>query len=383
MNSVSRPIVTSFNALAANEYHNYAVNIYDVVNSTYITVFHGKVFADANGHAEIRIDDILRDNLFKWGYSWNDNNQEWVPSRYITFGDTVLPVEDGTIFFLSNYSVVVAGGGSQSGTAWGGLDVSWQPVSLIESAAIVNLSLINDGIVPHIPPIATPHMWAALTIIVNGNNDTLKIGYSQADAVEIPIVGNGSFTVMQAFILSDLFTAFFGDDEIDGGDADDVQDDEIDGGYADDEGYSITGGLLSLYSGGATIPFAQIDVCASPYYVAWILPSGGWSCWGFDGNTTHDTQATVNSIRDNMDADVITGMEMQTKLTLYSGFVTKDEYNHLCTLNHAKEVYVYDTANDRSILCRVESRNNATAGNVRWQNTPFVLSLIEINRAII
>ena len=74
-------------------------------------------------------------------------------------------------------------------------------------------------------------------------------------------------------------------------------------------------------------------------------------------------------------------LEQQHTHNLYTNFVTKDEYNLLCTLNTAREVYLYDSTLDRGVWCNVDNRGTTTAGNVMWQMQPFNLQLKEITHA--
>ena len=82
-----------------------------------------------------------------------------------------------------------------------------------------------------------------------------------------------------------------------------------------------------------------------------------------------------------MDADRIVVMEHQPRHELHTNFVTKEQYNTLCTLATAREVYLYDSTLDRGAWCTVETRGTTTAGDVMWRMQPFNLVLTEITHA--
>jgi hypothetical protein len=135
---------------------------------------------------------------------------------------------------------------------------------------------------------------------------------------------------------------------------------------------------INLYHGGGVIPVAHVDRCPSPYYVAWRLPSGGWFCWGFDGNTTEQASPSVATLHDYRNSDRVTEMDVQQQYSLFSGFLAREQYNIITTIAYAREVYLYNVETDKGVWCSVENRTLPTAGNVRWRFEPINITLKEI-----
>ena len=388
MNSIFKPIVATFANLAASTPYTYRVTLHSFVENDEVEVYRGRCISDADGNLAVRIDTVCRDYAYRHPRVWQQDRQGYVPAALASLTTPRTPDD----YIITNAIVTVydAGGNEVANYTdnpmWAGWLPEWMKGELIWfTGQKADLTLLGNGIVPHLPPVATTKMWCDLVLQwFDASDITLTDGVT---TISIPTSSEGCYDV--AFTLQDLFDTL-ADTEIDGGESDSTPDGEIDGGDSDDtpdgevdggdstEEYTVTAGI-KLYV--ESMKVAEVDACASPYYVAWVLPSGGWMCWGFDGNTTQSANPTVTTIRDTMDADRVTGMDVQAIFSLFSGFLTRDEYNLLTTLAFAREVYVYDTRNDKGVWCTVDSRTIPTAGNVRWRNEPLNITLKEITHS--
>lgn len=396
MNSVTQAITVTAAGLQASAMLSYSVALYAHTTFAYNEIYRGRCYTDADGSATMRIDGILRDFAYRHGRRWVESMQRFVPRELVGFDNTLHPVDDGTTFLASDVLVTVydsdgnAAWHSDAVPVWAGFLAPWQVGELPYYAGLhFNLATVGNSAIPHLPPIATGNMWLGLSLVwlsTGGRNPELGIDLAKA---EMRVTDAGCYVV--AYTLQALYdmignvAEFDGgeadsvpDSTIDGGDADDVADDEIDGGGAEETQYSVGGVTVNLYYNDTAHPVAVVDQCASPYYVAWVLPNGGWFCRGFDGNTTVGGTPQALTITDLMDADRVVSIDEQAEYTLNSGFVTRDEYNTLCTMRYAREVYLYDSKNDNGKWCAVASRGLTTAGNVRWHNQPFTVTLKEI-----
>lgn len=392
MNSIYKPIVATFAGLSASTPYTYRVTLHSFVENDEVEVYRGRCISDADGNLAVRIDTVCRDYAYRHPRVWQQDRQGYVPAAL----QDIMSPHAPTDYILTNAIVTIfdAGGDEVANytdnTMWAGWLPDWMSGELIWfSGQLANLALLGNDIVPHLPPVATTKMWCDIVLQWFSNDDIKLTNDNNTEA--IPHSGMGCYDI--AFTLRNLFETFDGgildggesdsipDGEIDGGDSDDTPDGEVDGGDSTEE-YRVTAGqTYYIKTPDGPIPVAKVDLCASPYYVAWVLPSGGWMCWGFDGNVTQSANPTVTTIRDTMDADRVTGMDVQAIFSLFSGFLTREEYNLLTTLAFAREVYVYDTKNDKGVWCSVDSRTIPTAGNMRWRNEPLNITLKEITHS--
>lgn len=388
--SVSRPLVLPLSGLTPYKYYIYTMGLYDITQDVYNVVFTGRCIADENGKVYLRIDEVCRDYAWHERRVWEAGRQDYIPADLVSlYSHSLTPVEDGARFIFSSAAVSVYDGDtpvySNVGTViWAGREASWMKGEpYVAEGVWCNFATLGNNIVPHLPPLATDNMW--LGLVFQWYKDTMpSIGYD-IYAVELTLSGEGCYAV--SFTMADIFdiasevnggdSNSVAEDEIDGGDSSTVADTEVNGGDSR-EGVILSGTDIKLFVDGEPHVVAHVDECAAPFYVAWTLPSCGWMCFGFCGNTLHGGMPEIHTIVDSMDSEKVISMEQRRQYQLFTNFVTKEEYNLLCTLATAKEVYLYDSERDRGVWCTVESRGTTTAGNVRWQMQPFNLVLNEI-----
>lgn len=400
MNSAYQPIVITASDVPALQQSTYTVSIYSYRAGVYIDIYTGRCVGDGAMVAVIRIDSILRDYAYRCGRDWMQTVQEYMPDNLHSFADMLFPVEDGTAFIATTAAVTVVNNGVeryrvQDIPVWAGWLAPWQKGTLPFHAGVTcDLALVGNKYVPHLPPVVTSRLWLSLSLLwldENGVQPELGIGVTRAT---LQTNGAGCYSV--AYTLQELYETLANDnmvdggesdsapdDMIDGGDSDDIPDDTLDGGDSSGAELIIAGADIMLYGGAEDIKVAEIDTCASPFYLAWYLPSGGWMCRGFDGNITYGGSPDATLIKDLAGADNIIQVDAQPTANLYSGIVTKDEYNLLTTLNYTREVYLYDVANDNGIWCSVENRGVQTAGSQRWRNQPYEVTLKQLKRTVI
>lgn len=395
MNSATQPIPVTLRGLTAGTLYRYVLSIYDFADDSNAAIFNGKAIADANGEAVVRIDGVLRDYAYQPRRRWEDGRQGYVPADLIGLPAVLTPIEDGSRFMMTSATVTVYDNNgnivtSQSGIlVWAGRTASWMSGEpLYGVGQWCDFALLGSGMVPHLPPVDTANMWLSLVLQwFRTDAATLHIGAHSA-----AITPTAAGCLAASFTLADLRDLAASDinggnadstydETLDGGDSDAVADDEVDGGDSEDTSISLNGEDVELEVDGVRHVVAHFDECAAPFYVAWPLPTLGWMCFGFRGNTLHGGQPQVRTITDTMDADRIVVMEHQPRHELHTNFVTKEQYNTLCTLNTAREVYLYDSALDRGAWCTVENRGTTTAGDVMWRMQPFNLVLTEITHA--
>ena len=390
MNSARKPIVITFAALQEFTQYTYAVLLYSFNQESEIEVYRGRCIADEGGSVNIAVDAIVRDFAYAYPRRWQQSLQSYVPAELDDFEYQHFPVD----YIMSYVGVVVYDSNGneirrKKETFWTGWLPSWQKGELVyDDDRVANLALLGNSLVPHLPPIATPAMWLEIVLQwFDTHNTKPQLGTA---GTRIPILTSGAGCYDLTFTLQSFFDEFSNagvdggnsnsmpDGTVDGGDSESVADDTIDGGDSTDN-YAVAANVdINIYYGDEVLPVAHIDECASPYYVAWIMPNGGWMCWGFDGNVTQSASPEVSAIRDMLNSERVTGIDAQNTYNLYTGFVTREQHNLLSTLAYAREVYVYDTATDKGAWCTVENRNLPTAGNMRWRNEPFNVTLKEI-----
>lgn len=390
MNSARKPIVFTFNGVTPYTQMSYKLYLYSFVYNDDIEVYRGRCISDGSGQLTIPVDSVVRDYIHQSHKVWRQGLQNYVPAALADFGTERTPDD----YILSTVMVVVYDEDGIELTRdmmpfWYGWLLPWQNGELVyETDQVANLAMLGNGIVPHLPPVSTGAMWLEVVLQWLDSNGTHPELGTVGTRIELLTNGQGCYDM--AFTLRDFFNEFSNgildggtsdslfDGDVDGGDSESIPDDEIDGGNSENE-YTVTAGIdLSIYYGDEVLPVAHIDTCASPYYVAWMMPNGGWMCWGFDGNVTNSATQRVATIQDTLNADRVTGMDTQATFNLYTGFLIREEYNMLTTLMYTREVYVYDVARDKGTWCSVEDRNMATAGNMRWRNVPLNVTLKEL-----
>lgn len=386
MKTINKPIILTFGGMTPFSQHTFKVQL-AAYGANYDDIYEGRCIADADGKADIAVDDICRAYMRKELLTWNDDRQGYVPTALADIEEQREPT-DGILALLL---VSVSGGGytsEQTAIVWDGWQPGWQQGELVFTGGeTVNLALLGNAVVPHLPPVATTNMWLEL-VMQWFVNEQPQLGSGPIHRVTLSTAGAGCYDI--AFTLRDLFASLFNgevdggvsnstfDTTVDGGDSDDAASDDVDGGDSDEVLTVVSDIDINLYHGADAIPVAHVDRCPSPYYVAWRLPSGGWFCWGFDGNTTEQASPTVATLHDYRNSDRVTAMDVQQQYNLFSGFLTREQYNIITTIAYAREVYLYNVETDKGVWCSVENRALPTAGNVRWRNEPINITLKEI-----
>lgn len=386
MKTINKPIILTFGGMVPFSQHTFKVQL-AAYGANHNDIYEGRCIADADGKADIAVDDICRAYMRKKLLTWNDDRQGYVPTAFADIEEQREPT-DGILALLL---VSVSGGGytsKQTAIVWDGWLLGWQQGELVfTDGETVNLTLLGNAVVPHLPPVATTNMWLEL-VMQWFVNEQPQLGSGLIHRVTLSTAGAGCYDM--AFTLRDLFASLFNgevdggvsnstfDTTVDGGDSDDAATDEADGGDSEGTLIVVSDIDINLYHGGDVIPVAHVDRCPSPYYVAWRLPSGGWFCWGFDGNTTEQASPTVATLHDYRNSDRVTAMDVQQQYSLFSGFLTREQYNIITTISYAREVYLYNVETDRGVWCSVENRALPTAGNVRWRFEPINITLKEI-----
>lgn len=397
MNSVTKPIIITASGLTPYAMNTYTVSVYDFADAQYQDVYTGRCVADAYGNAVLRIDGVCRDFVYAWPKAWSQNTQGMKPILTY-FGNTSQPIDTGGIFYASDAQVTVYDDSDQQVylqqniTLWAGSLAPWQQGDIYYTQGTwYNAAFIGNSVVPRIPAINTANYWLGLTLTAFFDANFAPTSFRLSASllyVDQPIGGEGThvchwlLSELLGQMIEDVIDGGNAEDDpnaivLDGGDADDVASDEYDGGDAEPYSITLEGQDIILTIGGDTQTMATFDACASPYYVAWRLPSGGWMSWGFDGNVTYGSANTITKVQDLAGIDNTIGIDTQAIFSLRSGFVTREQYNMLCTLKYAREAYVYDVARDTGTWCNVDSRALETAGNMRWRNQPFTLQLTQ------
>lgn len=385
---------------------SYSIGLYSYADNAYIDIYRGRCYTDSDGSVELHIDGVLRDYAYRRTRTWEQYQQIYLPAELEDMTDPLHCIENGRQFLVSEVLVTIyddednAVWQSTSQSIWAGFVAPWQDgdlsyVSHLASPLHIDLSQIGTNAVAHFPPVKTTRLWLGMSLVwIDDDVDSHPEIGVDLSRWTIPFTGAGCYAfaytlhslysvIANEQVIDGEYAASEGESTIDGGDADDVADTDVDGGGAAQMEYTIGGTDIKLYYNGTSHVVAHVDNCASPYYVAWTLPSGGWMCRGFDGNTIVGGTPQADIITDLMDADRVVELRDQNVYALTSGFLTRDEYNLLCTLRYAREVYLYDTKRDRGVWCTVDNRSLPTAGNVRWRNQPFTLSLKEITHMTI
>ena len=379
--TTTKPIIARYSTGNSNAYMPYTISMRYHDGSTYQwqQIYAGRTWIDADGNTEIRIDGILRDYIARWKHTYDTATQKEKPTASANVEDTIMPLENGSQFFYTPVIVSLLGM-TQSFDVWGGWSAPWQEdiVVALDDAVCTMLSTLGDGIPPHIPPISTTELWLGLTLYNSIASPSYAIGMSTLNQFALQCGGIG--TIHSAFTLGALYTALASSNIIDGGTPSTTASQVIDGGDATGES-AITTGTLYMYIGGSReMPVAIIDSCAADFYVAWITPQGGWTCYGFKGNATIGGVPDVQSIIDRYDSDEVISIEQQHTYNLYTEPLTRDLYNHLATMKFAREVYVYDSKRNKGCYCSLDNRGINTMPSKTGKLQPFNVSLKEIMR---
>jgi len=377
--TTTKPIIVTFEGIPGMQYHTYTVGLRYVSGNTYAynTIFTGRTWCDSSRRASMRIDNLLRDYVAHWQSIFEAQTQVQHPANMSAPTAFVTPVEDGQQFMITEV-VVECYGQQQYINVWGGFIAPWQPYDLpIDGQGnpdACNLAILGSGVLPHIPPVHSNNMFVGLSLYLPRLVDSMySIGFAQLHRFTLNIDGAGCMCV--SWTLADLFRSLAQRTIIDGGYPDSTAttlvtggapnstpDIIIDGGTpygtaidADDD--EITTGTLYFYEGdNRGDAFCIVDDCAADYYVAWETPQGGWTCYGFRGNAVIGGAPVTTTMQTVNDRDEVLALNQQHTFNLYTDPVAQRIYGHLATLKYAREVYVYDSRNDRGCYCTVEGR---------------------------
>lgn len=396
MKTTTKTITLEVPRLVPLTSYTYDVSVFDYRVDAFVKIYGGRCFANAEGSATLRLDGILRDHVYDFGPAWSATAQSPLPT-FMGYDGVSEAVESGGTFFCALYSVVVRDSFGRDvytyfDTVWAGFAAPWQEGTLTPvEPSVTNLVTIGNGELPHLPPLATQQYWLSLAFVLRYGADFAPNGYTisiDGRSITVKLTGEGTHNatwMLQNLLhwLNDHIVINGGRADstpievVDGGDAFIAGPDTVDGGSASSAVLVVPGSTVEMTIGDMTMAVAVFDVCPSPYYVAWRLPSGGWMSWGFDGNVLYNADTKAVDRVTLLDTDEVVAMDTRAVFTLHSGFVTREQYNLLCTLRYAREVYVYDTQRDRGTWCIVDSRQGDTAGEVRWRNAPFTAVLKE------
>lgn len=421
MLSTIRPIIYKLTGLTllANQYLAYTLSLEyaDGVGSTdKKKIYYGKTFVDSNGNTDIRVDQVLKDFLFKWETSYNLSNQTYRPEMFGTLSDSRSSIEETYTEFWNCVVVLQYEYNSIQTTEDLNVCGAWVPpfqkmgpiydpmTTADPEVGVQNYATLATSILPQMPPISTSNFWMAWLLNVNrvltDNSGTLEIGCSDWSRVDITNLIDNAGTYANAIplqeLISEILTVYEG---IDGGDSDSLFDNTIDGGYSDsvyddtidggdsNENYQVVadfvGAPLYLYwtiSGNTySAKIAQFDICAHRYYVSWVLPTGGWACQPFEGNVKVGTNNTQSKIVNFYDSEEVVANSEQPTFDLWKGNCKKDMYAHLLTMLASKSIYVYDTEQDRGWYCTPNTNTGATLPTKTGKLSHFNVELKAIN----
>lgn len=418
MLSTIKPIIVTLNNLTAvaGTYLEYGMRM--LYNSDSIggavrkTLYYGKSFVDADGVTEIHLEKVLRDFLWKWKTQYAASDQRHLPACIVSSvsqsNAAIEETEDlffnTTIEIAYNYNDVeqiktvdVCGAWCPAFQTMGNVEA----VLGVASEYVQNYSMFATSVPPHLPPVLTSNFWLGLVLNVNsgyeGHVGHLYLGHTIGSTSELSIHHGGTYAL--AIPLSQLMTGTEQntleggasgstyEGTIEGGASNSAYDGDYEGGTSANSGYEtavlMAGVTLSLYwqvdGVQHSTPVAKIDTCASPFYVSWITPTGGWTSYGMEGNVTTEVRDEKTAIVNLLGDDEVLSNKERTIFSLYSGMVNKETYGHLMTMLQSRLLYVYDTARDRGFYCTAETSSATTLPSRTGTTTPFNVQLRTIN----
>ena len=421
MLSTIRPIIIPLTGLenAAGTHLQYEVrmlyNDNSIGGTAAKTIYVGKSFVDAYGNTDIHIEKVLQDYLYRWKCKFHADSQQYRPECLIgSLAQQLYAIEAANDLFWNTTievaytyndteqveSVDVSGAWCPPFQKMNTLCCSLEDVAIIDY--VQNYAVMATQIAPHIPPIATSNFWLGLVLNINKGAEaevgSIAIGTTSVETIDINYRHGGTYAF--AITLKQLFEDLSSNsidgghattetyyDTIDGGDSQSAFSGSYDGGNADDSAYStgtvMAGVGLSLYwfvSGNLYRSIAAvIDMCAKPFYVAWITPTGGWTAYGFDGNETttiRDEQTSIVNLLGDVD---MLSVKEQSIFNLYSARVNKETYMHLMTMLQSHILYLYDTARDMGWYCVANINDATTIASITGKSQSFQIQLKTIN----
>lgn len=398
--STTKPIIVTFEGLPSQQYHAYTVGLRYVDGNTYAynAIFTGRTWSDNNGRASMRIDGLLRDYVAHQYSIFEAQTQQQHPANMQAPTGVIQPIENGQQFMITEV-MISCYDQQQYIYVWGGFVAPWQAIELPTDGEgkpdACNLAILGSGVLPHVPPVHSNNMFVGLSLYFPRLVESLYyIGFAQLHRFNLTIEGAG--VMCATWTLNDLFAALAQRTIIDGGTPTSVATTIIDGGTptstaavvidggtpaqtaTDTDDDQITTGTLYFYEGdNRGDAFCVVDDCTADYYVAWETPQGGWTCYGFSGNAVVSGTPSITDTLTANDRDEVLLIEQQHTYNLYTEPLTQTVYGHLAALKYTREVYLYDSRNDRGCYCTVEGRGIDTMPTRTGKLKPFNVVLKE------
>lgn len=300
------------------------------------TRYTGKAMTDANGRADVRVDGVLRDFRPNLAVEWSQTGM-YVPDLYET--EAVIPALRGIAW--TSVELWAGGGRMAKINVFGGSFSPWE-VPPQQEIAVGNLATMGGlSVIPRIPmaPLKEAYFGVAF--------------YNEKGSFELSQGGTSKTYECKAGVVS--FQSRIGEITFD----------------------REPGEILMSIDGGTRFPVMIVEECPAPYYLQWRMPSMGLASWPFEGNVRMGAGLSPMEIRTCEDEQRIVSAEGRVVYDLNSGYVTREEWNYLQTMQYAKEVLLVDVARGVTIPCTVTSATWQTAGNVRHGQHNFPVQLTE------
>lgn len=300
------------------------------------TMYTGKAMTDANGRVDVRVDGVLRDFRPNLAVEWSQTGM-YVPDLYET--EAVIPALRG----IAWTSVELWAGRRRAARihVFGGSFSPWE-IPPQQGITVGNLATMGGlSVIPRIP--MAPLREAYFGVAFYNKNGSFELSHGVTSKTYECVAGVVSFQSRIGEI-----TTYYGPGEI----------------------------LMSI-DGGTRFPVMFVEECPAPYYLQWRMPSMGLASWPFEGNVRMGAGLSPMEIRTCEDEQRIVSAEGRAVYDLNSGYVTREEWNYLQTMQYAKEVLLVDVARGETIPCTVTSATWQTAGNVRHGQHNFAVQLTE------
>lgn len=299
------------------------------------TMYTGKAMTDANGRADVRVDGVLRDFRPNLAVEWSQTRLT-VPDLYDS--SVVIPALRGIAW--TSVELWTDRGRMAPIQVFGGSFSPWEIPP--QEIAVGNLATMGGlSVLPRIP--MAPLKNAFFGVAFYNKKGSFELSHGGTSKTYECVAGVVSFQSRIVEIASD-----YGPGEI----------------------------MMSI-DGGTKFPVMIVEECPAPYYLQWRMPSMGLASWPFEGNVRMGAGLSPMEIRTGEDEQRIVSAEGRAVYDLNSGYVTREEWNYLQTMQYAKEVLLVDVARGETIPCTVTSATWQTAGNVRHGQHNFAVQLTE------
>lgn len=348
MLSVYQPIIATITGLSRNTLTTYEVSLDGDV------IFTGKTMTDGDGTAQVRLDALLRDYRPDLSPKWEQvalpmcGLGQLTPADFARIGgDPVSPLEGLT---YKGVSILVESRALWTENIFGGYIVPWEMLTSCDDLPVGNLARSGGcKVVPRVPFSASTDIFFGAAIYSKDNEGRCIITTSNGDFDQL-LGDKGVFSFQWS---ASEFVAYMLERE--------------------DSTYYIT------VDNERPEPLMTIEACPAPYYIQWRLPNFGLASWPFEGNVRMSGSLAGQEIRTGDDEERVISMEGRTLYNLNSGYLTRDEWNYLQTMQYAKEVVLVDVYKGNSIPCTITQATWETAGNVRHSSRNFAIQLQQRN----